>query len=231
MTEIDFEALRGIDTPTMCNLIETIDPGRVSYGYTFRYLHCIFPHMKPVVGYARTATVRARRPVARSAEDSTIFREKYFDYVGGGAVPKISVVQDLDEQPGYGALWGEVSTHVHKALGVKGVVTNGSVRDIDMIASDFQLLAGLVAPSRAHVHYCDFGCEVNVHGMTVNDGDLVHADKHGAVVIPIHVIPDIPKALDLIGRKERAILDVARSPSCTVDMLKAAHKVSAKITV
>jgi regulator of RNase E activity RraA len=187
--------------------------------------------MPPIVGYAKTAAIRARVPASRSPEESTVFREKYLDYVGYGTEPKISVVQDLDEQPGYGALWGEVSTNVHKALGVKGAVTNGSVRDLDMVAKDFQLLAGLIAPSRAHVHYCDFACEVNVHGMTVNDGDLIHADRHGAVVIPPQAVREIPRVLDLINRKEKAILDAARSPGCTVEMLKAAHRAAAKITV
>lgn len=229
VTEADLQWLRGIDTPTICNIIETIDPGRADFGYTFRHLHCVFPDMPPIVGYAKTATVRARRPVSRSAEASTAFRETYFDYVAGGAAPKISVVQDLDEQPGYGAMWGEVSTNVHKALGVSGVVTNGSVRDINMVADDFQLLAGLIAPSRAHIHYCDFACEVNVHGMTVNDGDLIHADKHGAVVIPPHIIGEMPKTLDLLNRKEDAILSVARSADCTVEKLKAAHRAAAAI--
>lgn len=229
VVDIDFDWLRSIDTPTICNIIESIDPERSSFGYTFQQLYCAFPDMGPIVGFAKTATVRARRPVSRSPEESTLFREAYFDYVADGAAPKISVMQDLDEQPGYGAMWGEVSTNVHKALGVKGVVTNGSVRDVDMVASDFQLLAGLVAPSRAHIHYCAFGCEVNVHGMTVNDGDLIHADRHGAVVIPPHVIARMPDALDLLNRKEDAILSVARSPNCTVDMLKAAHRASAQI--
>jgi regulator of RNase E activity RraA len=229
LTEADFEALRKIDTPTMSNLIEMIDPGRQSYGYTFRHLHCIFPAMQPIVGYAKTAAIRARVPVSRSPEESTAFRERYLDYISRGAEPKISVVQDMDEQPGYGALWGEVSTNVHKALGVKGAVTNGSVRDLDMVAKDFQLLAGLIAPSRAHVHYCDFACEVNVHGMTVNDGDLIHADRHGAVVIPPLAVCEIPRALDLMKRKEKAILDAAQSPDCTVEILKAAHRAAAKI--
>lgn len=229
-TEVDFEALRKIDTPTICNLIEMIEPSRTGHGYTIRHLHCVFPTMHPIVGYAKTVTIRARIPVKRSSEESTKFREKYFDYVARGADPKISVVQDLDEQPGYGSLWGEVSTNVHKALGVTGCVTNGSVRDVDAVADDFQLLAGLIGPSRAHVHYCDFACEVDVHGMVVNDGDLVHADRHGAVVIPHQAIPEMPRALDLMKRKEKVIIDAARSPNCTVEMLKAAHRAAAKIT-
>jgi regulator of RNase E activity RraA len=231
LTQEDLEMLRGIDTPTICNLIETVAPGRRSYGFTFQHLHCAFPAMKPIVGYAKTATMRARVPGNRTADESVVFRERYLDYVADGAEPKISIVQDLDEQPGYGALWGEVFTNVHKALGVQGVVTNGSVRDIDMTAEDFQLLSGLVSPSRAHVHLCDFRCEVNVHGMTVNDGDLVHADRHGAVVIPRDTVGELPKALDLMNRKEKVVIEAARSPGCTVEALKAAFRASAKITI
>ena len=66
--------------------------------------------------------------------------------------PTITVIQDLDPEPGFGAFWGEVNTAVHKGLGVLGCITNGSIRDLDMIATDFQLLAGMVAPSHAWVH-------------------------------------------------------------------------------
>jgi regulator of RNase E activity RraA len=230
LTQEDIETLRRIDTPTICNLIETIAPGRRGHGFTFQHLHCAFPTMGPIVGYARTATMRARVPGGRSLDESVSFREKYLDYVGRGSEPKISIVQDLDEHPGYGALWGEVFACVHKALGVSGVVTNGSVRDVDMIPGDFQLLSGLVAPSRAYVHLSDFACEVNVHGMTVNDDDLIHADKHGAVVIPHEAVGEIPRALDLINRKEKVIIDAARAQNCTVETLKAAFRASAKIT-
>lgn len=230
LTEQEIEALRSIDTPTICNLLETAAPDRRGYGFTYQHLHCVFPAMRPIVGYAKTVTMRSRVPGNRTAEQSMVFRDRYLDYVSEGAEPKITIAQDLDEQPGYGALWGEVFTNVHKAMGVHGVVTNGSVRDIDAIAEDFQILAGVIAPSRMHVHMCDFACEVNVHGMTVNDGDLIHADKHGAVIIPHHAVQDLPKALDLMNRKEKAVLDVARSPDCTTEMLKAAFRVAASIT-
>ena len=98
--------------------------------------------------------------------------------------PTVVVLQDLDPKPGFGAFWGEVNTAVHKGLGALGCVTNGSMRDIDDCAPGFQLLAGKIGPSHAHVHIVDFGGQVNVAGMTVCDGDVVHADRHGAVVVP-----------------------------------------------
>ena len=81
--------------------------------------------------------------------------------------PPIMVMHDLDgEHAGYGAFWGEVQSNVHKALGALGVVTDGSIRDIPMIAPGFQMLAGSIVPSHAYVHVVDFGIDVEVarHG-------------------------------------------------------------------
>ena len=230
ITKKQIDALREIDTPTICNLIEMAKPSRRGYGYTVEHLHCLFPDMKPVVGYAKTATMRAKQPSKFSPEEYLQIRNNYFDYLDRGDAPKISVVQDLDERPGYGAFWGEVFSACHKALGCAGAVTNGSIRDLDMIADNFQLLAGVIAPSHAFIHIVDWNCEVNVHGMVVQDGDLIHADRHGAVVVPIDVVDEIIAALDLMVRREKVILDVARGPNFNVEKLKDAWKQSSQIS-
>ena len=229
ISDAQIEALRNIDTPTICNLIEMAAPERRGYGYTVEHLHCIFPEMKPIVGYAKTATMRAKQPSKYTAQEYLQIRNNYFDYLNDGDLPKVSIVQDVDERPGYGAFWGEVFTAVHKALGCVGAVTNGSVRDLDMIADDFQLLAGVIAPSHAFVHAVDWGCEVNVHGMVVQDGDLIHADRHGAVVVPTDAVSDIIDQLDLMVRREKVILDVARGLDFSVEKLKSAWKKSTEI--
>ena len=230
ITKKQIDALREIDTPTICNLIEMAKPSRRGYGYTVEHLHCLFPDMKPVVGYAKTATMRAKQPSKFSPEEYLQIRNNYFDYLDRGDAPKISVVQDLDERPGYGAFWGEVFSACHKALGCAGAVTNGSIRDLDMIADNFQLLAGVIAPSHAFIHIVDWNCEVNVHGMVVQDGDLIHADRHGAVVVPIDVVDEIIAALDLMVRREKVILDVARGSNFNVERLKDAWKQSSQIS-
>ena len=229
ITKEQINALREIDTPTICNLIEMAKPSRRGYGYTVEHLHCLLPDMKPIVGYAKTATMRAKQPSRYSPEEYLGIRNSYFDYLDQGASPKISIVQDLDERPGYGAFWGEVFSACHKALGCVGAVTNGSIRDLDMIADDFQLLAGVIAPSHAYIHIVDWSCEVNVHGMVVQDSDLIHADRHGAVVIPEDVLAEIIDALDLMLRREKVILDVARGSDFSVEKLKDAWKRSSEI--
>ena len=99
------------------------------------------------------------------------------------------IIEDLDgEHAGYGAFWGEVQSAIHRGLGALGVITDGSVRDIDQWAPDFQFLAAKIGPSHAYVHAVDFGGEVDVLGMRVASGDIVHADRHGAVVVPAETV-------------------------------------------
>jgi regulator of RNase E activity RraA len=111
---------------------------------------------------------------------------------------------------------------VHKGLGLLGVVTDGSIRDIDQWAPGFQILAGSIAPSHAHVHLADFGKEVRIAGMLVRSGDLVHADRHGAVTIPEALVAKIPAACDLLARKEAVILEMARAPGFNMAKLREA---------
>jgi regulator of RNase E activity RraA len=150
VSESQFTFLRSIDTPTVCNLIEIVAPERRGIGYTASHLHCPFPDLPPMVGFAKTATIRARDPVSELSYMQK--RLDYLDYVAAAPRPSVVVIEDKDEPAGYGAFWGEVQTNVHKALGCLGTVTNGSIRDVASIAEGFQMLAGSIAPSHAYVH-------------------------------------------------------------------------------
>ena len=216
------EHLAAFDTPTVCNALEIVAPERRGVGYTTRPFVCAFPALQPVVGFARTATIRARQPATRPAAELKAQRLDYYGYVAAGPGPRVVVIEDLDDEPGYGAFWGEVNTAVHKGLGVGGCITNGSIRDLDMIATGFQLLAGSVGPSHAFVHLESFDVPVTVHGMAVVPGDLLHADRHGAVVIPIAVADRLPAAIDLCTRREAPLLSAARAPGFSLAELRAA---------
>jgi regulator of RNase E activity RraA len=210
-TKDQFEFLRSIDTPTVCNLIEIAAPERRGHGYTVRHLHCPFPELPPMVGFAKTVTMRAQDPVPLGQAGYMQKRLDYLDYVAADPQPGIAVIQDLDDVVGFGAFWGEVQSNVHKALGCLGTITNGSIRDIPMIPEGFQMLAGSIAPSHAYVHVVDFGVNVNIHGMAVKSGDLIHADRHGAVVVPVDKIDAMKAAADGLAAKEAKIIEAARS--------------------
>jgi regulator of RNase E activity RraA len=222
LSKEEFDFLRSIDTPTVCNLVEIVAPARRGAGYTVRHLHCPFPDLPPMVGFARTVTIRAKDAFGMGDASYIQRRLDYLDYVAAEPRPSIMVIEDLDEEPGYGAFWGEVQSNVHQALGCLGTVTNGSVRDIPMIPPGFQMLAGSIGPSHAYVHMVEYGGEVNVHGMTVRSNDLIHADRHGAAVVPADKIAAMKTALVGLADREAKIIKAARAPDMTVEKLKAA---------
>ena len=228
-TDADLQLLTTWDTPTICNALEVVVPHRRATGFTVRPMVCLDPSLKPIVGRARTATIRAMDTPARSADELRQARIAYYEYVASADGPSVTVIQDIDPEPGFGAFWGEVNTAVHKGLGSLGAVTNGSIRDLDDCAPGFQLLAGEVGPSHAHVHVVDFGGPVNVCGMAVRHDDVVHADRHGAVVIPPEAVKELPAAVDLLTRREAVILECARGPDFGIERLRQAMADSADI--
>ena len=206
-TRDDLEALRAWDTPTICNGLEVIAPERQAIGFTTEPMVAADRTLKPVVGLARTGTIRAREAPRGAVAD----RADWYEYVENADMPTVVVIQDLDDRPGYGAFWGEVHSAVHKALGAEGCVTNGSFRDCDMLAHGFQIVGGRIGPSHAHVHLVSFGDPVNVFGMNAAHDDVIHADFHGAVVIPAACVRQLPEAIALVARRERLILDLCAS--------------------
>jgi regulator of RNase E activity RraA len=215
----ELAALAALDTPTVCNALELVAPARRGSFFTTRPLVCAHPSLPPMVGYARTATIRATHPAEGNAAAQRERRLAYYAHVAERPGPTIVVIEDIDAQPGYGAFWGEVNTNVHKGLGCLGVVTNGSIRDLPASAEGFQMLAGNVGPSHAYVHVESIGTTVTVAGMTVSPGDLVHADQHGAVVIPHAVARGVVEAAALIARREAVIIAAAKAPGFSYEVL------------
>lgn len=230
LTEADLDRLADWDTPTICNGLEALDPAWRLTGYTTKAFTCLRPAAKPIVGYARTATIRAAARPALPPDQVLALRQSYYEYIDlGGPKPSIAVIQDLDSTPARGAFWGEVNTTIHQGLGCLGVVTDGSIRDLADSAPGFQALAGQVGPSHAWVHITSHGNPVDVHGMAVCDGDILHADVHGAVVVPAHLVKELPAAIGLIARREAKILDAAREPGFGIEALRAAMANAAEI--
>ncbi len=224
-TKADLEVLAQWDTPTICNGLEITSPERRAFGYTVEPMVCLYPKAKPIVGLARVGMIRSTEPPRGRVTD----RADWYDYVAATDFPTIAVIQDIDGRIGYGAYWGEVQSTIHKALGSIGCVTNGSFRDLDMWAEGYQMIGGRVGPSHAWVHMVDFGRAVNIFGMQAGHDDVIHADFHGAVVIPADAVKKLPAAIDLISRREKVILDVCRATDFTPAKLREALKRSAEI--
>jgi hypothetical protein len=119
-----------------------VSPERRALGFTVEPLVTADPNLPPIVGVARTGLIRAKEPLRGSIPS----REVWFEYVAAADLPTIAVLQDIDDRPGYGAFWGEVMSTIHFGLGVVGSVSNGSFRDLDLLAPGFQILGGRIGP-------------------------------------------------------------------------------------
>jgi regulator of RNase E activity RraA len=136
--------------------------------------------------------------------------------------PSVAVVEDTDYPHAIGAYWGEVNTTIHKGFGLSGTLTNGVMRDLGDMADGYPVVAGSIGPSHGFVHVQELDCDVEIFGLKVRPGDLVHADRHGAVVIPADVIPKIAAAIKKMQDTEHLILGPAREGDFDFEKFQAA---------
>lgn len=212
--------LRQVDTPTVCNAIEVIEGKRGFDAFTRGRVLASDP-TGVIVGRARTARISAARPSTDAPENVRARRMDYYRHMAGGQGARLAVVEDIDPAP-VGAYWGELNTTVHKGFGLSGALTNGVMRDLGDLAPDFPVLAGHIGPSHAFVHVTEVACPVTVFGLRIAPDDWVHADRHGAVVIPEAYLPELPAAIAKMQRTEAIVLDPARSPDFDFDRFEAA---------
>nr|WP_085865153.1 acyl transferase [Pseudooctadecabacter jejudonensis] len=209
--------LRSCDTPTVCNAIEVAQGRRGFDGFTHATMQWSGPVDARIVGFARTAKIAGRVPPSEPTDVIRARRMEYFRAMAAGPRPAVAIVEDEDGEAAIGAWWGEVHAQVHsKVFGLQGAVTNGVMRDLGDMPNDFPVLAGKIGPSHGFVHVRDIGTPVTVFGMQVSEGDLVHADRHGAVAIPPEVLPKLNAALDVLFTSEEIVLGPIRDGTVTL---------------
>ena len=204
------EELRQISTPTISNAIETFDVRPRNEGFMNPEIKCILPELGAMVGYAATGTFMASKPGDKDEGDMD---QQLWKHVLKIPAPRIVIVQDVDNPPCVGSLWGEVNGTIFKALGCAGTITNGGVRDLDEVrAMGFHFFASCVIPSHAYVHVVETGKPVTIGGLTVRPGDLIHADQHGVITIPHEIAAEVAARGREVEDKERVIIEYFRSP-------------------
>lgn len=212
-------ALRSIPTPALANAIELFGVRPRTAGYMSGEVRCRFPEMGVMVGYAATAITTARSPEGRRVDPV-----EYWGHVREIPSPTIAVFHDQD-CPVVGAQWGEVQANIHRALGCVGAITDGSVRDLDEVRElGFQLYSSGVSVSHAYIGYVDFGVPVEVAGLEVHPGDLLVADTHGVIEVPLDIVRDLPDAVQEVEAWERHMIDVCQSPEWSFDRMVEAYR-------
>ncbi|WP_170361151.1 RraA family protein [Ruegeria arenilitoris] len=212
MTPSLLTLLRKVDTPTVCNAIEVAQGKRGFDGFSRGTMLCSAPSEPAIVGYARTAMIAAVQPPSEAPEVIRERRMAYYKYMAEGPAPSVAVIEDVDFPNCIGAYWGEINTTVHKGFGMSGALTNGVMRDLGDLPQGFPVVAGSVGPSHGFVHVRAVDTPVSIFGLSVNPGDLIHADRHGALVIPEDVVDQLEDAIQKLLSTERIVLDAAAQP-------------------
>ncbi|WP_170334432.1 RraA family protein [Ruegeria arenilitoris] len=212
MTPSLLTLLRKVDTPTVCNAIEVAQGKRGFDAFTRGTMLCSAPSEPAIVGYARTAKIAAVQPPSEAPEVIRERRMAYYKYMAEGPAPSVAVIEDVDFPNCIGAYWGEINTTVHKGFGMSGALTNGVMRDLGDLPEGFPVVAGSVGPSHGFVHVRELDTPVSVFGLTVNPGDLIHADRHGALVVPEDIVDQLEAAIQKLLTTERIVLDAATQP-------------------
>ncbi|MEO6741864.1 MAG: RraA family protein [Chthoniobacteraceae bacterium] len=208
--EATLKALAACDTCAIANAIECFDVRLRNEGFSNSGTRCNFPQLPPMAGYAVTLRVRSGNPPAEGG--TYLDRTEWWDQLDLQPVPHVVVIEDTDETPGVGAFVGEIHSAILQALGCVGVVTNGAVRDLGAVErTGFHLFSKDVSVSHAYMHVVGVNVPVNVAGMCIEPGDLLHGDRHGVIRIPSEIAPKLPETIARIQSREREILDFCKS--------------------
>ncbi|MBU6399792.1 MAG: RraA family protein [Verrucomicrobia bacterium] len=215
-----FDALRRLDVCAAANAIEMFRVRLRNEGFADARVHCQFPRLGTMLGYAATVRVRTSSPPIEGRE-AYLDRHDWWEHVLRLPAPRVVVAQDIGSRPALGACWGEVHANILKALNCVGIVTSGAVRDLPAVeALGFHLFSASVAVSHAYAHIVDFGGPVEIAGLKIEPGDLLMGDAHGILSVPLDIAGTIPCVAELILEKERKLIALCQSREFSLEKLR-----------
>jgi 4-hydroxy-4-methyl-2-oxoglutarate aldolase len=218
LTAAELANLGSLDTCTVSNAIECFQVRLRNEGFVSGAVRCRFPDLPPMIGYAATARIRTASPpmTHRCYYD----RMDWWTYVASVPGPRVMVLEDMDHQPGIGAFVGEIHGVIGHSLDCAGCVTNGAVRDLPALkALGFHLFAGSVAVSHSYAHIIEFGEPVEIGGLKIRSGDLIHGDGHGVQTIPLEIAAQVPARAAEILANEAELTKFCASPQFSLKEL------------
>jgi 4-hydroxy-4-methyl-2-oxoglutarate aldolase len=214
----NLDALRRFDACTIANAIERFRVRPRNEGFVSGAVSCRFPLSPPIAGHAVTGRIRTYMP--------PITGKCYYDHIEWWRfletvpAPRVVVLQDIDNQPGFGALFGEVHARICRALSCVAYITNGAVRDVQGIeALGLQLFSAHVSVSHAYAHIIDFGEPIEIGGLKIKPGDILHGDRHGIVSVPTQLADKLPPMAEQLQEEERELFALIESSSFSVEKL------------
>jgi 4-hydroxy-4-methyl-2-oxoglutarate aldolase len=218
------EQFRQLTTCLVASAIETFRVRLPNTGFADSSIRCMFRDQPSMAGYAVTARMRSSNPRMETNKSYDYYdRTDWWNSILTIPSPRVVVIEDVDDTPGLGAFIGEVHSNILLSLGCVGIVTNGAVRDLpDIRPTEFQMFAGNVSVSHAYSHIFGFGCTVQVGGLTVRPGDLIHGDLHGVQTVPGEIADKVPAVAREIRQRRQQLIGLRRSDDFTLEKLRQA---------
>ncbi len=220
------DLLVDVDTPTISNALDIYRGDRSVDDFTQLPFVSSNSKLNPVIGIAKTAKIKASAPSSLTPDELSKLRVQYYEYMAfkppNQEIRNLCVIEDIDWPKIIGSFWGEVNVSIHNGLGLAGTLTNGLLRDLDEIDKNYMVLASAIGPSHAYVHVVEFGIDVNICGLNIKDGDIIHADQHGAVKVPYDSLEMLPRAIKFMQKKESHIIEAAKKTDFDIEKLKIA---------
>ncbi|MGA2075531.1 MAG: RraA family protein [Terriglobia bacterium] len=209
--------LKGVDTPTLSNAIETLRLRPQNAGFAPLQISCLFPEFGRMVGYAVTAQVET---MSATTADRKTFLSLY-EAVMHSPKPAVVTFQEIGPQPDYAAHCGEVMATIFQRLGAIGLVSDCAVRDIPEVrALRFHYFARGAVASHAYFHIVRVGVPIQVNGLVVHPNDLLHGDENGLIVVPKEGLEKLPAAVEAVRARERALMEFVRGVEFNFDGLR-----------
>jgi 4-hydroxy-4-methyl-2-oxoglutarate aldolase len=210
-------ALQAIDTPTVCNAIEKFGVRSEVNGFMSMDIHCLTPEFGTMIGFAVTVTVDSTTPtVPKSSEAWTAWLRA----MESSPKPCVLVLKDIGPQPRKSAHLGEVMGTMAKRLGVVGVVTDGGLRDIlELKHLGLHLFCAGVVPAHGNPRLIEVNVPVELDGVLIRPGDLLHGDINGVTTIPLSIAAQVAAAAMRHREAEAELLAYVNSPEFSVEGL------------
>ena len=217
----ELEKLASVDSPTIANVIELFGCRSDVAGYTDGTVKAVYPDIKPIVGYAVTATFRSAYPAA--AKDAYSSLPKVIAAGQAIACPRVIVIQDLDSMPA-AAIYGEVMATTFKKFGYVGLVTNGAGRDYEQVRQlGFACFTSSMIASHGYPTLPEANVPVTIAGLHVVPGQLLHADANGIVHIPNAIAGAVAELVDPFIAAEQGLIDYVQSSEADSEGFDAAY--------
>jgi 4-hydroxy-4-methyl-2-oxoglutarate aldolase len=205
--------LKGVDSPTISNAIESFKVRDRTEGFIGGEVRSLFPEMPPMVGAALTLTM-TNTPGAIAGRENWW---RMYEALSQVPAPSVLVVQDISGASSRCALAGEVMVTLAMRLGAVGMVTDGGLRDVHEVRRlGFGYFARYVVVSHGNYGVVDVGEPVTLDGQEVRTGDILHGDANGIVIVPRQVLDGLAEAVQEVRARERATMDFMNSPEYTI---------------